>query len=68
MLYLANEDARLKQSYVEALYNLNEKDKAFSFAAGDLLNESFASINDYNRLNFIMVRMFSLLNIEKCTK
>lgn len=54
MTSIVNEDARLKEKYVQALYRLGQKEKAFLFAIEDLEREEFLSINDFNKLNFIM--------------
>ena len=53
-LHMANEDRYLKSRYVSALYKTNEQEKALQFAFSDFLSESFTSVEDYAKLNFII--------------
>jgi|GEM_PF-5292606 hypothetical protein len=62
-MYLANEDARLKDRYVKALMQTDNQQKALDFAINDFLNEEFNNMQDYNKINYIVnTYLFSLTN------
>jgi len=51
--HLVNEDDRLKNHYIKALFSLNQNDKAMLFMIDDIENTVFNTINDYNKLSFL---------------
>jgi hypothetical protein len=61
-MHIANEDRYLKSKYVSALYKINQKEKALQFAYNDFLNEEFSSVEDYDKINFIITSYIFELN------